>query len=127
MGRGPFECTEQFYRNHQCKPMRPADWQVVEAGNGQNAFIDKASISYRRDLVPPYTDEAGKQGRVARALIYFADGMPIGASNAGWYDIDCDGPYLLGQAGTSTPMSAQYLPPKSFGYQIRAVVCGLAE
>jgi hypothetical protein len=47
-------------------------------------------MKYRRDLVPPYTDEYGKVGRIARALIYFDDGMSISASNAGWYDYDCE-------------------------------------
>lgn len=126
VGRGPFECTEPFYRRHQCEPMRPAEWTALSSDNGQTVYVDVASVKFRRDLVPPFTDEHGKTGTVARALVYFEDGMPIGASNAGWYDIDCDGPYLLGQAGVFHRMPAQFLPPKSVGFQIRAIACGAA-
>lgn len=123
-GRGPFECIEPYYRMRQCEPMRPASWMKVSAANGQEAYVDTASIKYRQDLVPPYTDETGRRGKVARALIHFEDGAPINASNAGWFDYDCDGPYLIGQAGVLSTGPAQYLPRQSFGFQIRSVVCG---
>jgi hypothetical protein len=123
-GRGPYECTEWLYRNHRCEPMRPANWTGVEANDGQMAYVDTASVRHRRDLVPPFTDENGRVGRVARALVFFDDGMPIGAENAGWYDVDCDGPHLIGRAGTWPPAPAQFLPPKSIGYEIRSIACG---
>jgi len=120
MSRGLFGCNDRTPGCH----MPPPDWFKIEADNGQEVYVDLASIAYRRDLVPPYSDENGKVGKIARVLIYFDDGMSLNLSNAGWYDYDCDDPYLIGRAGVWTPQPAQYLPPRSLGYQLREIACG---
>ena len=101
--------------------MKPADWREVKADNGQSTYIDIASITYRTDFVPPFDDR--HVGRIARALVYNDDGMPISMGNAGWYDFDCEKPYMLRQVGVWPAPPAQFLPSQSTGYEIRQIAC----
>jgi hypothetical protein len=121
--RGFFDCTGAT----KCPPPK---WVKVEASSGQTLFIDIQSIERVSEIpVPPSVEDFYRKfGRppksnVVRALIYTDDGLPISQTNAGWYDFDCDRPYMSGPQG-SRSSHTDFLPPKSIGYQLRTIACG---